>query len=193
MFHLLHRGEQGVAQGSGIVGGQKKSAGFVGQAAQAALVLLADIETDNVNGKIRPAHGQFGRQFAWVDVTGLQSVAYQHHRGSFFSVAQGFGRLAYGFAQGGFALGTDALHLGLHGRRVVEPHWHHHFNVITVSFAAVAVYDEPCLKVFGNLIDEISQHLFGNSDLALALDLAPHGAGAVQHQHHAAGNRTGNG
>ena len=72
-------------------------------------------------------------------------------------------------------------------------HRYHHFNVIAVSFAAVAIYDESGLKVFGDLVNEISHHLFGNGNLTLTLNPAPHGAGAVQHQHHAAGNRTGNG
>ena len=40
------------------------------------------------------------------------------------------------------------------------------------------------------VFDDVVHHLFGDGDLGLALYLAPHGAGAVQHQHHAGRYRT---
>ena len=191
LLDLFHRGEQCVAQVAGTAGGQKNPAGLVGQAAQTQLVLLTDVEPDDMHGEIHSAHGQFGGQLARIDVAGFQPVADQHHRGPLLGVAQGLGRLADSLAQGRLALGADRLHLGLHGGRIVEPHRYEHFDVRAVALAPVAVYGQAGVKIVGNLIDEIGHDRLGDGDLGLALDLAPHGTGAVQHQHHAGRSRIG--
>ena len=175
-FHGL---KKGITQGRGVVGRQEKTAGPIGQAAKTPLILFADVKADHVHGKFHARLGQFGRQGTGVHVACLKSITHQHHCSPRFSIAKGLGCLPDRLAQRGLPFGLDSVHFGLHGRGIVRPNWNHHFYVLAVPFSVMAVYHQARMKLSGNLFHELGHDLFGNLDLGLSLDLAPHGTGGV--------------
>ena len=172
---LLHGLEKRLAQGTGIVGGEKKTARPVGQTSQASLVFFADIEPDHMHGKVDSALGQFGGNGTRVLVAGLQAVADENNRGALFRISQGMGRLDNRFTEGGHALGTDGLYFLLQGRSVMRAYGNNHFDIVAVALAAMSVDHQAGLKIRWYVIDEIGGHFLGDLNFWFAVDLSPHG------------------
>ncbi len=190
LLDFFHSCKQGTAQRFGTIRRQKQPAGLVSQAAQAPLIFLAQIEADDVHGKIHAAHGQFGGQFAGIEITSFQAVAHQDHRGPLFGIAQRLGGLLDRCAQGGLAFGADGFDLGQHGGRIMGAQRRDHLDIVAIALAAMAVNHQARLHICRYFGNQISHHLLGDVDFGLAVDLAPHGAGCIQHQNHAGGSRS---
>ena len=185
-FHrLLQRSLQLV----GIVGAEEFAAGVSGNALQGFRFLVGDVKTDHVN--IRPGIGYFPFKCnrAGVRVAGFQPVADQNERvfrsWKLDHIVQE--QLGLGCQQGqgdwrfpawldGLNLAYERLPVRLAGKR-------DGFDILAVALAAMAIDHQASRHALIPIRDEVGHHVLGNGDLGRAIDLSPHGIGAIKHEY----------
>ena len=183
--HLL----QCLVQFIGVAGVHVAPAGAARQALQLRLGLgvLVDVEAHDVGGEVHAQLLQFLAQGAGVGVAGFLAITHQDDRGFAFAELQVLCCHPHRGGNRRHALGLQGVHRLLKTGFVDRARGLEHLNVCAVALAAVAIGHQPQLLAGGPGGEHAAHGLAGDLDLGAARDLAPHGAGCVEHQHGLAG------
>ncbi len=177
--HHLERGGQLLGAGGGAEG----AAGGLGEALKLGAVLrLGHVKADHMGGEADAGFFKLPPHFAGIELAGFAPVGNQDHRGGFLGVFQILRRPDDGGGKRGLALRPDRLHGSGDPVAVAGAGRDQGFDIGAIALAPVAIDGEPDLLIPGQALQEIADHLLGDGDLGLAVDLPPHGARGVEHE-----------
>ncbi len=167
-----------------IVGGQEAATGLFGNAAhlRQGLGFLPDVKADHMGGELHPSVRQSLRRGARIWIAGLDPVGNKDD-----------GRRLFGVAQG---LGGDDQRIGHRGHsarieRVDDTgdftgstccRRDNGLDIGALAAFAMAIGDKPEMLVRREPGKNVGNDLARDDDLALPVDLAPHGAGSIENQ-----------
>ena len=178
----------------GVGGLDIGAACLLGDAGEGGVVLVgAEAEADHVGGEADAALFERAGQFARVAFAAFEPVGDENHGGGAVCIGKLCRRAFDGVGEGGLAGGGDAIDpfedaVAGGGAGLDEG-----FDIAAIAAAAVAIGHQADLALFGPLAEEGVHHVAGDLDLGGAVDLAPHGVGAVEHDHHVFLGRGGGG
>ena len=145
-----------------------------------------------MGGEVHPQLFQLGTQGAGVGMAGFFAVTDQNDGGLALAVLELLGGHTHGGRNRRHALGLQGVDRLLHGSCIHRGRHLEYFNICAIALAAVTIGHQTELLVARPGFEHGADRFAGDFNLGAPLDLPPHGARRIKHQHGHAG-ATGHG
>ena len=133
-----------------------------------------------MGGEIDALAFELGGQRARVDLAGFEAIGDQDHRGLFLGIAKVFGSEPHRIRERRHALGIDLVGGGGDGCTGARRRLDQHFDIAAIALFAMAIGHQAQFEVVRQAGQHGIEGFARNGDARLAVDLGPHGAGAVE-------------